>query len=266
MSKVSVVIPARNEKFLAPTVNEVLTKARGDIEVVVHLDGYWPDPPLKEDKRLKLIHRGRARGMRPGINAAVAASTGDYIMKLDGHCVLDEGYDEKLKADCEDDWLVTPRRHRLDVDNWVINDGGRGPIDAHYLSYPLENDLVTTGLHGTEWKQRMKERADVLIDDEMSSQGSCYFLHRKFWDRIGPLDVANWGTFSQEHQEIGNRAWLSGGRVVINKRTFYGHWHKGKEAPGKSGGRGYSISRRDHALGHDYVNKWFMLEDRKSVV
>ena len=102
MSKVSVVIPSRNERFLAPTIQDVLSKSRGDIEVIAILDGYWPDPPLPEDPRLKLAHFGVARGMRPGINAGIEVATGDYILKLDAHCMLAEGFDVTLLADIED--------------------------------------------------------------------------------------------------------------------------------------------------------------------
>lgn len=266
MAKVSVVIPARNEKFLPNTVREVLGKARGDVECVVNLDGYWPDPPLPEDRRLKLVHRGRSRGMRAGINAAIAASTGEYVMKLDGHCMLDEGYDEKLKADCADNWVVVPRRHRLDADAWVIKNDGRPPIDYHFLSYPFENvNDVRCGMHGEEWRARAGERKDVLIDDEMSSQGSCWFTTRKWWERgFGPLRVDDYGTFVQEFQEIGNETWGNGGEVKVNKKTFYCHLHKGKKH-----GRGYAISTRDHAKGHDYTIRHWMLDraaDTKKLV
>ena len=42
MSRVSLLIPARNERFLSRTVQDVCEKARGDVEVLVVLDGAWP--------------------------------------------------------------------------------------------------------------------------------------------------------------------------------------------------------------------------------
>src|SRR5690348_9367935 len=79
--RVSIIVPARNERFLLPTVCDLLAKAQGDIEVLVVLDGYWPDPPLPADPRLKILHRGKAFGMRPAINAAVQMSTGEFLLK-----------------------------------------------------------------------------------------------------------------------------------------------------------------------------------------
>lgn len=254
--KVSVLIPSRNERFLARTIEDVLAKARGDLEVIVTLDGYWPQPPLVEDPRLHLIHRGKARGMRPGINAAAALAKGDFLLKLDGHCMVAEGFDVQLAADCPQDAVMVPRRHRLDADAWAIKDEGRPPIDAHYLSYPFEREGdVTCGLHGAEWRERAKARKEVLVDEEMSSQGSCWIMSRAQWQRIGPLDVENYGTFVQEFQEIGCKTWLGGGQVLVNKRTWYAHLHKGKEH-----GRGYTISVNDHRRGHEFCTRFWMLD------
>ncbi len=108
-----------------------------------------------------------------------------------------------------------------------------------YIAYPYErpNDK-TCGLHGAEWKR--PEREDVLIDDLMTFQGSCYFMSRKWWDKLGELDSIAYGPFTQEAQEISNKTWLGGGRVVVNKKTWYAHWHKGKN------GKGYGFSNRQY--------------------
>jgi len=111
---VSVIIPARNEQFLEKTINDLLAKAEGEIEIIVVLDGYWPNPGLKDDPRVTLLHRGQSRGMRDAINSAVAIAKGEYIMKTDAHCMFGEGFDVKLVADHKPNWLVVPRRYRLD--------------------------------------------------------------------------------------------------------------------------------------------------------
>ena len=55
-----------------------IAKAHGEIEIIVALDGYWPTaefmPP--HDDRLRYVHWGSAGGMRRGIDAAAAISTG----------------------------------------------------------------------------------------------------------------------------------------------------------------------------------------------
>lgn len=237
MAKVSVVIPTRNEQFLSATIDDVFNKARGEIEVVVYLDGYKPDPPLKERPGLVLLF-GPAVGMRGGINAAAAAATGEYLCKSDGHNMFAEGFDEVLKKDCLDDWVVVPRRKSLDAEKWDILQNGKSPVDYHYLSYPLLKP-EEIGMHGVVWRDRARERINIMIDDEMSSQGSCWFMKKTYFERFNGLPEEGYGNFVQEFQQVGNRTWLSGGRVVVNKNTWYAHLHKGKTY-----GRGYSISQR----------------------
>jgi len=234
----SVIIPSRNERFLAKTVDDLFAKASGAIEVIAVLDGYWPQPILTDRPNLILLHRGAWQGMRPAINSAARIAHGDYLMKTDGHCLFAEGFDEALKADCEDDWIVVPRRYSLDAENWTILETGKAPVDAHFLSYPFERPGDRTcGLHGEVWRERARERKEILIDDEMSSQGSCWFMSRTHWNRLGEMEVEGYGSFSQEMQELANKTWLGGGRVVVNKRTWYAHLHKGKRY-----GTGYSFN------------------------
>ena len=52
MEKLSVIIPARNEPFLNKTVDGLFENAEEEIEIIVMLDGYWPNPPLKKHNNL----------------------------------------------------------------------------------------------------------------------------------------------------------------------------------------------------------------------
>lgn len=251
---VSIIVPSRNETFLAPTVRDLLTNATGPIEVIVVLDGYWPNPALPADPRLHIIHKGRAEGMRPAINSASRIARGQYLMKIDAHCAVAQGYDETLKANCDTDWIVVPRRHRLEPQAWRIEDGGKPPIDAHYLSYPYERPAdPSCGLHGTVWTARAAARLDHQLDDEMSSQGSCWFMTRAHWNRLGEMEVAKYGNFIQEFQELGLKTWLRGGAVKVNKSTWYAHLHKGRTY-----GRGYFISKQEMATGADFATRYWM--------
>lgn len=230
MSKVSIIMPARNELYLAETVKEVFAKATGEIEVIVILDGWWPDPILDDHPGLTIVHPGERRGMRAAINSGASIARGEYLMKIDAHCAFDEGFDEKLKSDAEldGDWLVTPRRYSLDVDTWSRR-LDKPPIDYEYLSYPyLEEEVV--GLHAKYWwKQRDRDKADILVDENMAFQGSCWFMPTNYFRRlIFPMDEANYGMFIGEPQEIGLKVWLSGGTCLINKSVWYAHLWKGK--------------------------------------
>lgn len=264
--RVSILIPSRNEQFrlttgefvdcIGNTVRDVLAHATGDIEVIPVLDGYWPNPPVPSDPRVKVLHVGQPYGMRPAINRAVAMATGEWLFKLDAHCSVSQGFDEVLKASCERNWIVVPRRDRLDWQTWDLQVTGKPPIDAHYLSYPFEHpDDPKGGLHGTIWTARALARADVWLDDEMSSQGSCWFMHRDHWDRLGPMEIQHYGNFVSEFQELGNKTWLGGGSVHVNKRVRYLHLHKGPVF-----GRGYWISRDEMRTGSAFSTWYWMLD------
>lgn len=242
----SVIIPSRSPEYLQKTVDDLLAKSRGEVEIIVIYDGIWVDPPLRDDLRVRIIHQGTQhnnRGMRAAINAGVALSKGKYIMKTDEHCMFDEGYDIKLAADCRDNWVVIPRRYRLDADNWSIIRDGRPPVDYMFIAYPYErpNDK-TCGLHGDKWDDKTRERTNGYdIDDTPTMQGSCYFMTRRHWDKtIKEMDDKNYGTFTQEAQEISMPTWLTGGRVVVNKKTWYAHYHKGNN------GKGYGFSNAQY--------------------
>jgi len=229
MKKLSIIIPARHELYLKQTVDDLFKKATGDIEVIVILDGYWPTAFPEDNPRLTFVHRER-RGMRAAINSAVAIAKGDYILKMDAHCMFAQGFDEVLKADCDKDWVVVPRRYSLDIDTWSVK-RERPFVDYEYLGWPHHNQIVhgsKVGLHAWVWDERTVNRIDRLVDENMTFQGSCWVMTKEhFTKRLGNLQEAGYGTFIGEAQEIGLKTWLGGGRVMTNKKTWYAHLWKG---------------------------------------
>lgn len=229
-------------------------------EVIAVLDGYWiPRNEVVNDKRVRYLHKGKAQGMRPAINDAVAIARGEYIMKLDAHCMMDKNFDVKLLADMQDDWVVIPRRKRLDAENWAIQDVGKPDVDYNYLSFPDNpGDFGGAGLNGRIWTERALERTDPKydIDEELSFQGSCWFMKRDYFYFLELMDYENFGEFWNEAQEIGFKAWLSGGKVMRNKKTWYAHLHKGKKY-----GRGYHLNSQWATKGASHTMR-FLYEDK----
>jgi hypothetical protein len=126
-------------------------------------------------------------------------------------------------------------------------------VDYHYLSWAYAKP-EEIGIHGAPWNERARERKDILLDDEMSSQGSCWFMtKRHFTECLGGLSEVGYETFVQEFQEIGLKTWLGGGAVKINKKTWYAHLHKGKQY-----GRGYFISKGTMLRGTLYSADFWM--------
>jgi glycosyltransferase involved in cell wall biosynthesis len=242
MPELSVIIPNRNSPFTAKTILDILEKTAGKVEVIVNVDENWPDP-IVDDKRVTYIHPGAPKGMRWGINAAVALAKGKYIMKTDDHCMFASGFDNVLiENHKEDNWVQIPRRYSLDADNWKVNEG-RPFRDYHYLCFPAKGKAHDEGMHGVEWWSRQKERSAPKydIDDTPSMQGSCWFMTKNHFDNfLHGLSEEGYGSFAQESQEIGLKTWLSGGALKVNKKTWYAHLFKGKHY-----GKMYHLNREE---------------------
>ena len=257
---VSIIIPSRNEQFLQKTIDDILAKAEGEIEVIAVLDGYQPDPSLKKDSRVRIVHHDKPKGLRLAVNAGVAVAKGKYIMKTDAHCLFDKGFDVKLAADCEKNWVAVPTRKRLDAEKWEVKDVGKPDIDYLYLSFVDSKSnwgVDGPGFAGIKWRQKNHDKAlrKDLIVDCMTFQGSCWFMHKTYFYELELLDHGNYGYFGMEAQEIGFKAWLSGGRVIRNKKTWYAHLHKGHRY-----GRGYVIGKGTLVKPTQFANKWIIGE------
>lgn len=250
MGILSIIIPSRSAQWLRNTVEDLFKHAEEEIEVIVVYDGRWPEKselPADHPNLIQVYHGElhNHQGMRASINAGMDLASGEYVMVIDEQCAVDQGFDVKLKEHCKDDWVVIPRRWRLNAGQWKLTTEVEGdkrpPVDYMYVEYPYAKPYdKTQGLHGALWNR--PEREKYLVDDTPTMQGSCYFMKRSYWDKLFPngLDDTHYGPFTQEAQEISLKAWLSGGRVVVNKNTWYAHWHKGKS------GKGYGFSNAQY--------------------
>lgn len=246
---VTVIIPARDEVYLQKTIESILSAAEGEIEIIAILDGYWPEPIIPDNPRVTLVHHTQPIGQRPAINEAAHLAKGKYILKTDAHSMFDKGFDIKLAADCEYDWTVIPRMYNLHAFNWHC---ANGCILYQDRLRPDTTEGVcpkcgkqTTFKSKWVWKPRIHHRTDYMyidknlkvqywqdyekrpenkgsICDVMTGQGACWFMHKdRFWE-LGGMDEAH-GHWGQVGVEIACKAWLSGGRHVVNKKTWFSH-------------------------------------------
>jgi len=255
---VSVVIPARNEKYLQKTIDSILSASRGEIEVIAILDGYWPDPPIKDDPRIILVHHARSIGQRQGINEGARIAKGKYILKTDGHSMFDEGFDVKLAADCEYDWTVIPRMYNLDVDKWKpklskVTDFMW--IRAPYAKHKPFRHNYWDGPAAREFRKEHKihkssDRVKGDICDVMTGQGACFFMHLdRYWE-LGGCDEKT-GSWGQQGVEMALKAWLSGGSLKVNKKTWFAHYFRGGV------GFPYAIKGSDQVKARKYSIKFW---------
>ena len=226
-TRVSVIIPSRCEPLLAKTVDDIFAKAAGDIEVIVVLDGPTPYSLPPKRPNLTFINKSAAEGLRTAINDAAEVAKGKYLLKIDAHSAISEGFDDVLSRDCDDDWVVSPRYFKLNTATWGVKTNWL--IDYFYLSFPWLNKQRSGYFMFVDspWGSRRAERKKVLIDDQMTFQGSCWFMTAAhFHNRLHGLSEDLWGPWSMEQQEIALKTWLGGGRVVINKNAWNAHYHK----------------------------------------
>ncbi len=222
----SVVIPSYKDPLMVKTVDSLLANSElGDrLEIVVTLDGYWPSFELRIDPRVRYVHLGKNRGMRGAINAGVAVSRGKFILRSDEHCTFGKGYDRILTETCQDNWIVTARRFYLDPVKWEL-------MDMPYVDYEKLVIQDCGGGHfkfaGQRWNSRSKERKDVMIDETMAMQGSVWMMPRSWWDRvIGELQSEGYGTHIQDSHEMQFKTWQAGGKLMLNKNTWFAHKHR----------------------------------------
>jgi len=75
-----------------------------------------------------------------------------------------------------------------------------------------------------------------------------WFMSRKHWDHLGGLEIGK--EIYAEHHELSMKTWLGGGRVIINKNTWYAH--------PKESVRGYHMSMRQVFKDHDHSARYWL--------
>lgn len=239
----SILIPARNEMFLANTVADILRNKRGNTEIIVHLDGQWSDPTIPDHEDLTIIFSPEPIGQRAGTNKACKISRAKYVMKADAHIAFDEGFDVKLLAAMQghDDWTIAPLMRNLHVFDWVCPDGHRryqspsgvckecGKSTTRDVVWIAKESPRSTSFlfdpephfqYFNEFKKRPAGKGSLT--ETLSLQGSCFMLTRqKYWE----LDICNeeFGSWGSQGIEVAVKTWLSGGKVMCLQDTWYAH-------------------------------------------
>jgi hypothetical protein len=269
MSKVSFIIPSRFEQsevspgvtVLQRTVQDILEKCTGDIEVIVGFDGQ-PFQELPNDSRVSTIKRDTPGGIKSMINELATKASGKYIFKSDGHCMFSQGIDEVLQMNMEDNWVVMPRFYVLNEKTWKWQDDRF--YDYFYLSCPFTDPRGFRFKAGGHWPELTKERLESHphVDETPQFHGSGWFVSKEYFlNDIGGFPEVDPLGHAQEPANIGLKAWLGGGKVMVNKDCNYAHMHKGKQHD-----RGYRFTNDQNEYSYhiaaDYWvnNKW---EQRK---
>jgi cephalosporin hydroxylase/glycosyltransferase involved in cell wall biosynthesis len=258
----SVIIPSRNEQgYLEKTIESLLNNAEGEIEIIVVLDGWLPNPriefPTDARRQLVWIHNPEAIGQRQAINQAARQAKGEFIMKLDAHCAVDKGFDVILARDCEYDMTMIPRMYNLNVVDWTPKLHKR--TDYMYIGL-VDGNLRAQYYEGkdSDGNTLRQPDNDKMIDEVMCCMGPCFFMRKaRFWELGGCMEEhGGWG---QQGVEESCKAWTSGGRMIVNKNTWFAHWFRGGGVPeGHKKGFPYRLTQRDVEIARNYSNDLWM--------
>jgi hypothetical protein len=160
-------------------------------------------------------------------------------MKVDAHCSFGQGFDVKMMMDMQDDWTMVPAMHNLHAFDWVCDCGMRryqGPSAACYkcgketrrdMLWRAKPSPVTTAmcfdrdLKFKYWSGYKKRQQGDLVDT-MSILGACFMLTREKYLELDICDERH-GSWGQMGTEVACKTWLSGGRLVCTKKTWFAH-------------------------------------------
>jgi glycosyltransferase involved in cell wall biosynthesis len=234
----SIIVPGRNEMFLSKTVEDILSHIEGNTEVIVVLDG-CTDDTIPKDPRVRVIQHDTSIGQRAATNEAAKLSEATYIMKVDAHCAFDQGFDVKMMKLMEPDITMVPVMRNLHAFDWVCPEGHRryqgpsGPCtvcgkettrDIKWI--PKRNPQSVayrfdTDMHFQYWNDWGNTLHGDLTET-LSIQGSCFMLTR---EKYFELDICSekFSSWGQQGVEVACKTWLSGGRVLVNRTTWYAH-------------------------------------------
>ncbi len=280
----SILIPARNEMFLARTIEDILSKSEADTEVIAVLDGAWADPPIPQHDRVNVIYVPENIGQRAATNLACKLSSAKYVMKCDAHCSFDKGFDRKMIEAFKragDDATMVPIMRNLWAFDWKCYYCGfrkyQGPTPEKCeqcgKSDKLRRKMLWIGKERPQSKsycfdsephfqyfndytkrpEFAKDLEETGLTETMSLQGSCWMLTRdKYWE-LNICDEA-FGSWGSQGIEVACKTWLSGGRVLVNHSTWYAHMFR---TQGGDFGFPYPISGKDQEKAKVYARNLF---------
>ena len=265
----SILIPAREEKEfnLMRTIDSIYANAIGEFEIIIGFNGSvsYIERFFNEQQypNLEVITFPRNVGIKININVLAAMATGKYLFKLDAHTAVGKGFDEILKADMQDDWIVMPR-FKIIKDDWSIQirDGQEEYYDYFYLCCPFTDPRGFRFKAGGHWKERTQERLESHpgVDETPQIHGSGWMMTKDRFFELGGFPLQDPYGHGQEAQWLALRNWLKGGKVMVNKKTWYAHLHQGNQD------KGYHYTRQEEEYTYNWTARHFMLNKEPNLI
>ena len=257
--KLSILIPANKEEWLACTVEDILKNKNEETEIIVGLDSAWANPAILDHPDVTIFYSPITLGQRAMQNQLCRLSSAKFVMKLDAHCKVDKDFDRKMLDAFEisgDNVVMVPVMLNLHVFDFKCGKCGnrtyQGPMPTecpkcdnktnfhkklvwHAKESPRSVsfcfDKTSHFQYFKEYAKRpeyKKDLGETGLTETFSLQGSCFMLSRKmYWEK----DICNdsFGSWGGQGYGVAAAAWLSGGRVLVNHKTWYSHMFRTKK-------------------------------------
>jgi hypothetical protein len=170
-------------------------------------------------------------------------------MKVDAHCAFDEGFDLKMLEafkETGDDVVMAPMMRNLHVYDWKCYKCGKRTYQDKGDICPVDGEKMRKKIlwqprRGTRnWAycfdpephfqyhgDRKGKTQEEEIVETMSLQGSCWMVTKDLYNELNLCDE-EFGSWGSQGIEVACKTWLSGRRVLVNKRTWYAHCFRTK--------------------------------------
>lgn len=230
--------------FVNRTVQDILQHIEMNTEVIVILDGEWVDPPIDRNDRVTVVYHSVSVGQRSACNEGAKLANSKYVMKVDAHCSFAKGFDRILLEDIQDNWTIVPTMKNLWAFDWKCKKCGnrtyQGPTlekcsncgSTHLYrkivwiskDKPQSNsycfDSTPHFQYFNDYTKRPEYEGDLT--ETMSLQGSCFMLTKDKWFELDICDE-KFGSWGSQGIEVAVKTWLSGGKVIVDHKTYYAH-------------------------------------------
>lgn len=250
---IAICIPSRNEMFVSKTVQNILEHKKGKTEIIVGLDGQWASPGIPDHPDVKILYYPESIGQRAITKQCVRLANAKYIIKVDAHCAFDDGFDVKMLETFKkfgDDITAVPVMRNLHAFDWVCKKCGdrryQGPTPTSCPKcdnkIDFERDMKWSGKPSPqstsycfdsephfqyfkefakrpEYKKMFEETGHT---ESFSLQGSFFMMTKEKYFSLNVDDEAM-GSWGSQGLTVACKTWLSGGRVLVNHGTWYGH-------------------------------------------
>ncbi len=201
---VCVVIPCFNHaQFLEECLTSLLEQTHSGWEAIV-VDDASDDAELVRqiiatlaDPRIRYLRHDTNKGLAASRNSGFRASSGEFILPVDG--------DDKLEPDClERLWAV------------ISNDPSIDCVYPDVRMFGRQDGVLT--FHGPPAGKMLTRKEDTL-------PGAGALIRRGFWERIGGFDESHALRYGQEDFEFWIRAHKNGCRAIRVPEPLYLYRH-----------------------------------------